>query len=56
MLKCALIEVAVVNLHKTSFKTAPFFKLDTWTDSLNQVVPDGLAQSQPKLGMHIFLH
>jgi len=45
------VEVAVVNLHKTDFKRPPFFKLDTWTDFLNQVVADGLAQSQPKLGI-----
>jgi hypothetical protein len=50
-----LPEVAVVNLHKTDFKTPPFFKLDAWTDSLNQAVPDGLAQSQPKLGMNSFI-
>jgi hypothetical protein len=42
-----------VNFHKSSFKATPFLTLDTAHDSLNQTVPDGILQIQPKLGMSL---
>jgi hypothetical protein len=40
-----------VNFHKSSFKVPPFLTMDTAHDSLNQTVPEGILQIQPKLGM-----
>lgn len=45
------IEVDKVNFHKSTFKAPPFFTLDTGRDWLNQTLPEGILQIQPKLGM-----
>jgi hypothetical protein len=48
-----LLHIAVdkVNFHKGTFKAPPFFTLDTGHGWLNQTLPDGIVQIQPKLGM-----
>lgn len=46
----APIVVQNVNFHKSTFANKPFYTLDTSLDSMNQALPNGILQSQPKLG------
>ncbi|KFY09151.1 hypothetical protein V491_08370 [Pseudogymnoascus sp. VKM F-3775] len=45
----ASIVVQNVNFHKSTFSSKPYFTLDTSLDSMNQALPNGILQSQPKL-------
>ena len=45
------IVVDKVNFHKSTFTSPPFFTLDAGRDWLNQTLPGGILQIQPKLGM-----
>lgn len=54
MLTCApREEIHSVDFHMTSFSEKPFFRMGIGTkNSLQQVVPEGIVQSQPRLGLH----
>lgn len=43
-------ELQAVHFHKSSFANTPFHSLDLSGDSLQQSVPTGVLQVQPKLG------
>ncbi|KAH3941786.1 hypothetical protein HBI24_215620 [Parastagonospora nodorum] len=38
-----------VNFHRTTISGKPFKTLHTWSDALNQVLPNGILQIQPRL-------
>ncbi|KAH8649733.1 hypothetical protein BGZ60DRAFT_551155 [Tricladium varicosporioides] len=38
-----------VNFHKSTFANKPYFTFDTSLDSMNQALPNGILQNQPKL-------
>ena len=44
------IVVQNVNFHRSTFARKPYYTLDTSLDSMNQALPNGILQSQPKLG------
>lgn len=46
----ARIVIQNVNFHKSTFASKPYYTLDTSLDSMNQALPNGILQSQPKLG------
>ena len=43
-------EVETVNFHRNNFKNPPFLSVNQKLDTLEQVVPDGVLQVQPRLG------
>lgn len=50
------VEVDKVHFHQTSFSSKPFFSLKVGeSNSLEQVVPEGLLQIQPRLGIEVKL-
>ncbi|PMD28873.1 FAD/NAD(P)-binding domain-containing protein [Hyaloscypha variabilis F] len=44
------VEANLIKFHKSDFRRAPFFELPTRGDWLEQVVPAGFFQIQPRLG------
>ena len=40
-----------ISFHKSSFQKTPFLGLDLTSDWLEQVVPGGVLQIQPRLGL-----
>jgi hypothetical protein len=54
LLSCSLhtfAELENVNFHRSSFQNRAFLSIDLTADWLHQVVPGGILQIQPRLGL-----